>query len=375
MATSVVGLDIGSTAVRGVELSAAGKTKIHLLRSYEIPLPVGAVIRGEIVEQAVVVAALKRLWSEGGFKSKRVVLGTGNQGVIVRELTVPKMSLTRIRESLPFQVQSMLQIPLADSLLDFYPTSESMGEQGPMVTGLLVAAEKKEILGNIRAVERAGLTPVEVDLIPFALNRLLVSRAQVLGSVALIDVGGNTTSIIIASNGVPWFVRIIPTGGEDLTQALMGGLEIDSQDAEELKRTLRIGAHAILEEDGSDRHTKCTCAKCLADAPAADAPVVEDPRAKEILQEVTGELLASLRSTVNYFNNTRPQDPVLQILLTGGGAQLSGIAEALGEITRVPVTQADPFATISLPRKREAKKLGQNVSMAVALGLALRSPA
>lgn len=369
MAMSVVGLDIGSTAVRGVELKVGKKSKLNLLRFHEVPLPPGAVSRGEVIEAEVVAAALKRLWSEGGFKSKNVVLGTGNQRILVRDLSVPKMPLKHIRESLPFQVQSMLQIPLEDSLLDFYPVSESTGEHGQTVNGLLVAAEKREILGNIRAAERAGLTPVEVDLIPFALNRLLIHRPHVNGTVALIDVGGNTTSIVIANHGVPLFVRIIPAGGEDLTQALISGLEIDAEKAEELKRALRYGADPTTEDDSVPKTPRCMCARCSAEFAATN-----DSRAIEILQTVTSELLGSLRSTVNYFNNTRPADSVFQVLLTGGGARLTGFAQALSEMTHIPVVAADPFALVTLSRKLKDRELQKNqVSISVALALALRN--
>ena len=368
MATSVVGLDIGSTGVRGVELSSNGKNRPTLVRAYEIPLPPGVVVRGEVVQPDVVGAAIKRLWSQGGFNSKKVVLGTGNQGVIVRDLTVPKMSLKRIRESLPFQVQSTLQMQLTDSLLDFYPISETVGEQGLFLNGLLVAAERKEILGNVSAVEKAGLIPVEVDLIPFALNRLLISRPQIMGTVALIDIGATTTSIIISTDGVPCFVRIIPTGGDDLTKALMEGLGIDNFSAEELKRSLTLGSVEVKVDDSNPTSVKCKCAKCVA-----EDPYVDDFRSTEILHTVSGELLGSLRSTVNYFNNTRPQDPVQQILLTGGGSLLSGIARALSEITHVPAIAADPLAVVALPRKRTPKKVHLDVSISVALGLALRS--
>jgi type IV pilus assembly protein PilM len=368
MGNSVVGLDIGSTALRGVELSGANKTKPNLLRFFEVPLPPGAVSRGEVVDESAVGLALKKLWSEGGFKSKNVVLGMGNQRVLVRDLSVPKMSLKRIRESLPFQVQSMLQIPPADSLLDFYPISESTGEHGAMINGLLVAAEKSAILGNILAAERAGLTPLEVDLIPFALNRLLLRRSNIKGTVALIDVGGNTTSIIISCDGVPWFVRIIPAGGEDLTQALKSGLEIEADRAEELKRTLRVGAHVATNDDSAFSNSPCTCDRCVADGVNA-----EDPRAANIVQTVTNELLGSLRNTVNYFNNTRPQDPVSRVLLTGGGARLAGFTEVLAEMTHLSVTEADPLAAITHTRRSKSKKMEENrSSIAVALGLALR---
>lgn len=364
----VVGLDIGSTAVRGVELSATKKHKPNLLRFHEVPLPAGAVNHGEVVEPQVVGSALKKLWSEGGFKSKNVVLGTGNERTLVRDLSVPKTSLKGIRESLHFQAQGVLQIKSEDSLLDFYSISESIGEHGSMIHGLLIAAPKSEIFGNVRAVQHAGLTPVEVDLIPFALNRLLIDRSDMKGSAALIEVGGSTTSIVISNRGVPWFVRVIPTGGEDLTQALASELEMSVEEAEKLKRTLSYGTHSK-SLDGSPHETSHhACPNCSTELPST--PI--DPRAMEILYKVTDELLASLRSTVNYFNNTRPEDSVRQVLLTGGGARLSGFAQAVSEVVHIPVIEADPFAMVTLAHKfKDLPK--SHPSISVALGLALRS--
>jgi type IV pilus assembly protein PilM len=369
VAINVVGLDIGSTAVRGVELKPGKKGKLNLLRYHEVALPQGAVSRGEVLDPEIVSSALKELWSDGKFKSKNVVLGTGNQRILVRDLSVPKMSLKHIRESLPFHVQSMLQIPLEDALLDFYPVSKSSGEHGNTINGLLIAAEKTEILGNIRATERAGLTPVEVDLIPFALNRLLVQRPQVAGTIALVDIGGNTTSVIIANQGVPLFVRIIPAGGEDLTRGLMSGLEITYEKAEELKRTLRYSLTPADDNESNSMTAPCACPRCMAEFASAN-----DSRAIEVLQTVTGELLSSLRSTVNYFNNTRPDEPVVQVLLTGGGAHLSGLAKSLGEMTHTPVNIADPFELMTISGQLKSNKSqGSDTSLSVALALALRS--
>ncbi|HUW88477.1 MAG TPA: type IV pilus assembly protein PilM [Candidatus Paceibacterota bacterium] len=369
MAANVVGLDIGSTAVRGVELRAAKKNKPNLLRFHEVALPPGAVSRGEILDAVAVGSALKQLWSEGRFKTKDVVLGTGNQNVLVRDLTVPKMSLREIRESLPVQVQSLLQMTLEDSILDFYPVSEGMNEQGPTVNGLLIAAEKEGILSTIRVAERAGLTPVDVDLIPFALNRLLIGKSGVEATVAIIDVGGSTTSMIIVREGVPQFVRIIPAGGDDLTQALKAGLEINANATEELKRTLHVGAALAADDDSETGKSQCSCPKCLA-----DIVTVEDPRANEILQRVTGELLSGLRNTVSYFNNTHFQNPVTQILLTGGGSRLSGFATALRAMTQIPVSPANPLSMVNLSRKSSNKnQIGNTQSLSVALGLAMRN--
>ena len=349
MASSVVGIDIGSATLRAVEVEGADKARPTLVRHHEVPLPDGAVSRGEVLEPNTVASSLRHLWSQGGFKSKNVVLGMGNQRVLARDLSVPKMSRERIRETLPFQVQDMLPVPVADALLDFYPVSETVTENGPMVHGLLVAAVKDVVLGNVKATQLAGLTTVDVDLIPFALSRVLVGRPKLAGTVGLIDIGANTTSVVIAKNGVPQFVRIIPTGGADLTQALRTGLEIEHEQAESIKRSIGL-------------------AKQVSSA--------EEHHAVEIIYQVTSELLTSLRNTVNYFVNTRPEEPVRQLVVTGGGAFLPGLTDALSEMSRLPVVFGDPFATVALSRGLSADNLRLNRSaLAVALGLALGSAA
>ena len=348
MTANVVGIDIGTAGLRAVEVSDAGKGSPTLVRYHEVGLPEGAVNRGEVVEPNTVAAAIKSLWSAGGFKSKNVVLGMGNHRVLARDLTVPKMSIKRIRESLPFQVQDMLSVPVADALLDFYPISETEGENGPEINGLLIAAIKEAVQSNVRAVQLAGLNPVEVDLIPFALSRVIYRGAKSEDAVVQIDVGVATTTVVVTRAGVPQFVRLIPAGGGDLTQALVLRLGITAEQAEALKRTQ--GLHS--------------------------ASVTDYQMADTIISEVTTELLTSLRNTVNYFVNTRQNLPVTRIVLTGGGAQLNGFAKALGEMTRMPVFSADPSAAVALGKGVTAQALQQSRgAFSVALGLALGSQA
>ena len=344
MTASVVGIDIGSAAVRAVEVSDSGKATPTLARFHEVRLPEGAVSRGEVLEPNTVAGALKQLWSMGGFKSKNVVLGMGNHRVLARDLAVPKASMKRIRESLPFQVQDMLPVPVADALLDFYPISESESDTGPQINGLLIAAVKEAVLGNVRAVELAGLNPVEVDLIPFALARAIHDGSRTDGALVQIDVGAGTTSVVITIAGVPQFVRLIPTGGEDLTQALILRLGVDAEQAEALKRSVGLSAQ----------------------------PTLENQAAITVIREVTTELLSSLRNTVNYFTNTRHNVTVARIVLTGGGSHLDGFADALGEMTRLPVLAPLTSGSVVLGRGVDADALEQTRgAFLVALGLAL----
>lgn len=346
MVTRVVGVDIGSDSIRAVEIQDPSKAKPTLLRHHQVPLPDGAVSRGEVIEQNTVAAALKLLWKTGGFTSKRVVLGVGNQRVFARELTVPKAPLRHIRESLPFLVQEMLPVPVAEALLDFYPIAESEGEHGPVVRGLLVAAVKEAVAGNVNAARLAGLTVENVDLIPFALSRVLVTRHAIPGGVVLVDVGADTTSVVMAVDGVPQFVRIIPAGGGDVTRTLQSSLEVPEVEAEIAKRRLGLAQSA--------EHAEASAA--------------------EVIYRVTGELLNSLRNTVSFFTNTRPDQAISQIVLTGGGSMLHGFRENLTRMTGLPVNPADPLKTISVSPKVNSDDLRlQQISLATALGLAIGS--
>ena len=341
--TQLVGVDIGSGTIRAVEVTGVGTKRPSVVRFFSMPLPEGAVRNGEVIEVNTVSAALRQLWGAAKFGSKEVVLGVGNAKVLVRDLTVPKLSYQEIRESLPTHVQEMLPVPVADALLDFYPISESASETGPVVNGLLVAAIKDSVLANVKAVQLAGLTPVGVDLIPFALTRL-TSPARMMGNVAHIDVGARTTNVIVTSGGVPQFVRIIANGGHDLTAALADRLKISDTEAENTKRSVGLGGVNVTAEQ---------------------APAVT------VIREVTGNLLNILRNTLSYFANTRQNEPYSGIVLTGGGAQLLGFADALSEMTRIPVVLGDTFGSIDVSKEAargSQSQLGLNVALGLALG-------
>lgn len=348
MAKSIVGLDIGSNSLRAVEVADATSHKPRVLRYREVPIPDGAAISGDVIELHTIAAAIRALWGSGQFKSKNVVLGMGNQRVLARDFSVPKMSMLQIRESLPFQVQDLLPVPVADAILDFYPVSESMGENGPVINGLLVAAVKDAVLANVKAAELAGLNPVGMDLIPFALTRVHLRGDSGRAAVALVDIGATTTNVIIAKNGIPQFVRIIPAGSEDITKALINKFQISQHDAEQAKRHLGLD---------------------VVNTPAAQRPVIE------AIYESAMTLLTSLRNTLSYYANAHQQDPISRIVLTGGGSRLVGLDRVLSELTKLPVNAEDGFTNIQLARSVKRADASDRSSMSVALGLALGSKA
>src|SRR5437762_1837655 len=114
-----IGLDIGSTAIRAAEVSTSGG-KPRLVRVAQVPTPAGAVASGEIRDPDQVSDAIRELWRSARFRSKDVMLGVGNQRVVVREVTLPWLEEKELRQSLPFQVQEFVPIPVDDAVLDYH---------------------------------------------------------------------------------------------------------------------------------------------------------------------------------------------------------------------------------------------------------------
>ena len=348
MGGTVVGLDIGSASIRGVEVQGYDGAKPSIVRSAQLPLPEGAVRRGEVVEHATVSTALRRLWSTGGFKTKDVVLGMGGSRVFARDFVVPRGSIAEIRESLPFLVQDILPVPVADAILDFYPISEQEGEGSPMIAGLLVAATTDAVTANVAAVIGAGLRPVHVDLVPFAVTRAISPVRSARGRDVVVSIGANTTNVVVVHDGVPQFVRMILNGSDDITRAIATRLQWAPEQAEAAKRAVGMGGAMVRAED---------------------RPILE------IVYEVVGELLNNIRTTINYYAAAKPNAPVQRILLSGGGARLIGLPNALGDLTGLPVTSADPPAAVTTTRAARGGSGEQQDDFTTAFGLALGSHA
>ncbi len=349
MASTIVGLDFGRGVIRGAEVSGAASARPTLVRYHQIAVPATAVNRGEVLEQETVVAALKQLWNQAGFKTRKVIVGVGNARVLVRELTVPRMPMNRIRETLPFQVQDVLPVPVNEALLDFYPTTESDEDGNPVIHGLLVAAIKESVLGMVEAVEKAKLVPVDVDLIPFALTRSLLTGPIAQGAVALVHIGAETTMVIVAVNGVPQFVRIIQNGGDDINRALVSRLGMDEFQAEQIKR--RFG----LATQGAGPELR---------------------PAFEVIYEATGDLVVAIRNTLSFYLSSRPGAVVERVVLSGGGAELNGFATALADATRLPVRAPAPVDRLAVARSVDSDQLSAGIAgVPVAAGLTLGSKA
>jgi type IV pilus assembly protein PilM len=342
-----VGVDVGSTAVRAAELSEGSPPT--LVRAAQVRLGPGIVENGEIRNVEALADAMRELWQRGGFKSKQVVMGVGNQRVIVREITLPSLPEKELRESLPFQVQEFIPLPVDEAILDFDVIEEFTEEGRKLLRLLLVAAQRDMVGGLVNAASAAKLDPVGVDLVPFALVRSIGTPGGLgldsdPGGEAVIDIGADVTNICVHEAGTPRFVRILPSGGRDVTVAIARALGMEDDAAEAAKR----GGTEI------DAHTR------------EEVDRVAFSRAGTFVDEV--------RSSLDFYLAQTPGARIQRVVVSGGGSKLAGLLDLLRERLSTNVDRGHPFekvnARLNLPDEelREAEPV-----LAVAVGLALPS--
>ncbi|GGQ64539.1 type IV pilus assembly protein PilM [Couchioplanes azureus] len=337
---SPIGLDIGSSSIRAVEVRRA-KDEFDLINFGQVPLPPGTMQAGVPVEPVAVTSALKQLWAACKFRTKRVVLGVTNPQLVVRETSVSNLPAKEMRGALPFQVRDMLPLAVERSLLDFRPLEEP--GQNPTVRGLLIAMPKDAVMDLVLAVERAGLHVVDVDLASFAMLRA-GSRldAQV---EALVDIGAQITSVIVHADGEPLIVRTVPRGGDEITESIATRLGIPAPEAEALK--CRYGLH------GDER-----------------------PDAATAVTDAVRPLISELRSSFTYLASGERQKQVTRVSLCGGSALMPGLAEHIQKQLGVTVVYADNASRLRDTRKARQRGFDSFLpAAAVSIGLTLGATA
>jgi type IV pilus assembly protein PilM len=356
MAKTRIGVDVGSTAVRVAEVAAGDVPMV--VRAAQVPLPPGAVEAGEVRQPELVAEALRNLWNQSGVKGRQVYLGVGNQRVVVREVSLPWLPEKELRDSLAFQVQEFIPMAADDAVLDFDPLGEMDQGGRRMQRILLVAGHKAMVNALVQAASAAKLDPLGIDLTPFAAVRAVGSGDESLdlesqGDEAVIDVGAHVTSICVHDRGITRFVRILPSGGRDVTLAVARGLGIDDEIAEALKRGEPV-VPPPPEEAG----------------PAPELPSPDEVRRLALSR--AGSFVDEIRSSLEFYAAQVPGARIARVVVTGGGSRLDGFLELLQERIPVEVERGRLFEHVKseLDLSAEAAAEAESV-LAVAVGLAM----
>ncbi|MFL6278918.1 MAG: type IV pilus assembly protein PilM [Vicinamibacterales bacterium] len=343
-AKSLVGLDIGSSAVKAVELKQAGKAfKVAAFGSE--PIPPDSIVDGAIIDGGAVADAIRRLFASGAIKTKDVAASLSGNAVIVKKITLPQMSETELAESIYWEAEQYIPFDIQDVNLD-YQILDKGGDNGKgTMDVLLVAAKKEKIADYTGVIAQAGRSAVVVDVDAFALqNAYEINYGIEPGAVvALLNAGASATNINILNGDQSVFTRDISIGGNAYTEALQKELNLPFDLADQLKRGM-----------------------------AVDGVTYDD--AKPVLRAVTENVMLEIQKTFDFFKTTASSDRIDRIMLSGGASRAEGFTEMLSDRFDAPVEGLDPFKRVSFDSKKfQIDSAGEVApTVAVAVGLALR---
>ncbi|MCC7136948.1 MAG: type IV pilus assembly protein PilM [Planctomycetes bacterium] len=329
---SLIGLDVGTRSVKAVELTWNGGLVITGFGYAELPAP-------DAVRDTVA-----RIFQENEFHTRRVVTAVSGKSVIVRYLTMFKMSPDDLRNAIRYEADKYIPFDVEEVVLDCQPfEAPGLADAGPNEMRVLLVACKRALVDEqLRVLASVGLQPEIVDVDVFALgNAFETTMAGSDGDRvrALVDVGAGKTCVNVVRGGVSLFTREIHAGGDAFTAAIGNRLGLKEAEAEQMKR--RPG-------DQVER------------VRAAVTPAVDD-------------LSTEVRLSFEYFENQFDRG-VDEVLVSGGGSRLVGVPEDLGRVVDRPVATWDPTGDLPIAADRvDADALREHApELAVAVGLASR---
>lgn len=339
----VVGLDVGSSAVKAVVLKGVGKT-LQLVHLGIESLPPGVIVDGAVMDSSVIVDAIRKLFSAQKIRSPNVAIAVSGHAVIVKKITLPQMTRDELEESIRWEAEQYIPFDIDDVNIDFHVIEEE-GEVGSAEMDVILVAVKKEKINDYTGlVRQAGLNPVIVDVDGFAMfNQFEFNTTDRSGQVALIDIGASVMNINILQDGEHMLYRDISIGGNQYTDAVQKELNVSFDQAEGLKMGEEL--KGIRAEDVDN-----------------------------IIQTVSEEICLEIQRSFDYFKATSPNAVIDKIVLTGGASKTRGLERFLADKLGVEVTRGNPFANIQVTEKKFDPVFVEEVAplCAVAVGLALR---
>jgi len=338
-----IGLDIGSSSVKAVQLKETGKG-YHLVNFGIEPLPAQTIVDGAIMNQSAVVEAIKTLKNLLKLKGREVATAVSGHSVIIKKIKVPEMTKAELEEHIPWEAEHHIPFSKDDVEMDH----QVLGGSGGQMEIILVAAKKEVVSDYSMVIREAKLSPVVLDVAAFCIQNAFESNytLEEKDTVALVNVGATMTNINVLSSGQSAFTRDVAGGGNAFTEEIQKRLNVSQEEAEAWK----VGGSGEGE--------------------------VLPHEVESVMAEVAEQMAGKLQRSLDFFMSATADASLGRIYLCGGSAKVPALQKALEEKSRTPVEIMDPFRRVIIDEKKfDLPFLQKHASeAAVAVGLALRYP-
>jgi type IV pilus assembly protein PilM len=336
-----LGLSIGSSSVKLMELRKISK-KWKMLQYGASVLSQDTIVNREIINPVEVKEAIRNLSRELKIESKPVCTGLSGPSVMVKRMSVEVKNLKELEDTVFWEAEQYLPFDPNDVVMDFHSLSKGKDHQ---IDVILVAAKSLSLDETMKCIEDAGLKPKIVDLELFALQNVFEVNYPDFqnATVVLVDIGSDSTKILISENGVPLFTKESNMGGDFLTEQIQKHLGISRTDAETLKTS--SGKTSLPQE------------------------------VSELMAVANENIAQEIKRTLDFYNASSSGGPLQVILLPGGGARLPDLTRVIEEKTNLPTQLLNPFQNVSYDDKQFTPDFIEAMApqMVIPMGLAMRA--
>lgn len=349
---SYIGLDIGEYSIKMVRVTKT-KSGWELTNFAIVPTPKGAIDGEHIRDGQALIAAIHKAVAGIEGNELEVALSMAGPSVFIRHLTLPLMSGRELAVAVAHEAESHLPIPIPEAIVDFVKVGELMEDGVRKQEIMLVAARKRSVEQLQSLLIEAGLKPALLDVQPLALLRTAVNlfMNKEVNGAALVDIGTSTTTVSIFEGNVLRFTRTLPTGGQRLTQALVDHYQMPVDEAEATKRLLSLSTESNNSGLSVLLHQKA-----------------------QIVSVVVENMITEIRRSIEFYQSRNRGKQVSQIFVSGGGAQLQGLADYLQDALNIKVELMNPISRLQINpqlKVRSAEVNEAGASLAVVTGLAM----
>jgi type IV pilus assembly protein PilM len=338
---NVIGLDIGSSSIKLVELRE-DKNGFRLQNLAVSSLAPEAIVDGALMDSVTIVDTIKDLVTSVT-KTKEVVTSVSGHSVIVKKITLPFMTETELEESIQWEAERHIPFDINDVNIDFQILGS--GSDNPDMMDVVLVAAKKDIINDyVSVIMEAGLNPVVVDIDAFALENMLginydIEKDEI---VAIANVGASVTNINIIKDNTSAFTRDIFKGGNQITEEIQRQLHVDYEEAEKVK----VGERGDSKAQG----------------------VVQ-----EVLKTASESLAMEIGNSLDFFQSTSTYQKISKLYLSGGGSKIKDFDIILQQQIGIPVEIANPFRKIEYSEKSFDLEYLRDIGPVMAVGVGLAS--
>jgi type IV pilus assembly protein PilM len=318
---SYLTIDIGSSSIKMLEVKGRGRS-LRVLKAGIVPLAENIVLGNIVQSPGSVADAIRALVEDHGIRSKDVITTLPGPSVIIKRASFPAQDPKELQETILFEAGNFIPESLENVSLDYQVLgSEAKSEN---VDVLLVAVRKDVINSYIDAISDAGLTPVVADVDYFALENMFEVNYTPDPDeiVALINIGAHYSLINVLKGGRSAFTGDVPVGGQQFTDILSRELKVNSEQAEDAK------INGILPGHSSDE-------------------------VERVIVSASEQLLDEIQHALSFFGSGSTEEQVSTIYLSGGTAQLPGLAANMSQRLHIPVEVSDPFRKVNVSGQDE----------------------